>query len=444
MNCCGAENSDDDGDYEPSGSGSGSDSDNDSEKDDARKRLAVQEELPAVRALMLPMICIFGGYASMVGPAQQKFKSELRIGQTGEAAMIFTQAAVFVHYGKLIARLGHDVLFGFLSPLKRVYFSMSLVLIGTLIPPLFVFDLHERWIGFVFFSNGLTGIGLGVFECTYLAVITPLGKLTKAWAIMGIPLGFGIVNILGLICTSMGMPVAYIYWYIVATIPLGMYALWANSAGLDTSVEVAHGHGHGAGVKQRGFLSSLMQCGMWFPLVMPHLVAKLCVNFVMENATPVNYYVYNAPKVPLWSPKNVDGLVRHDLFFAVLGVFVMVGDMTSRRIPASLSLNTVSSNIAILIAAVTSSLLGFYLESLAIGVLAWAGIFMAFWGNGLVYGASAKYFDWAVPKEFNLVAYSLWCFAGDLGGIVGGVTVDLIRNWICGGRQYTYECLSHN
>jgi len=56
----------------------------------------------------------------------------------------------------------------------------------------------------------------------------------------------------------------------------------------------------------------------------------------------------------------------------------------------------------------------------------------------------ARYIDRFVPKEHNLAAYSLWCFVGDAGSILGGSTVDAVRGWICGGHVYTYECLEHN
>merc|ERR1712190_462 len=118
--------------------------------------------------------------------------------------------------------------------------------------------------------------------------------------------------------------------------------------------------------------------------------------------------------------------------------------MISRRVAASLEMTTYRGNVLLLLAAVLCSAVGFYLESLAIAFLAWWGIFSAFWGNGMVYGASAKYIDNSLPKQYNLAAYSFWCFMGDLGGILGGVTVDIVRNWICEGRSYTYECLTHN
>jgi len=325
--------------------------------------------------------------------------------------------------------------------MKRVYLSMTLIFIGTIIPPLFVFNLQCHWIGTVFISYGLSGIGLGVFECTFLAVITPLGKLTKAWAIMGIPMGFGIVNILGLLCTSAGMPVSLLYWYIVLMVPLGVFALVRYGPGSQNEPSCVLGRPSG---QQRNLAAALRDCSSWLPLMLPHIVAKVVVNFVMENATPVNYYTYNAKEVPLWGPEDSNVLIPHDMYFAALGIFVLLGDTLSRRVTASLELPTYIGNVLLLLSAVVCSVVGFYLESWAEAFLAWWGIFFAFWGNGMVYGASAKYIDNALPKQYNLAAYSLWCFMGDIGGILGGVTVDIVRNWICGGHSFRYECLTHN
>ena len=61
------------------------------------------------RIMLLVMLSMFQGYASMVGPLQSAYKHELGVKHGTGAAHAFTQAAVGVHYGKLIARLGHNV-----------------------------------------------------------------------------------------------------------------------------------------------------------------------------------------------------------------------------------------------------------------------------------------------------------------------------------------------
>merc|ERR1719198_2950944 len=99
--------------------------------------------------------------------------------------------------------------------------AMVLTSIGCVLPPLFVFSLHIDWIGFVFISYGFSGMGIGIFETTFLSVITPLGRRTKSWAMIGVPTGFAVINFGGMLLTSLGMPVENLYWYVCAWIPIG-------------------------------------------------------------------------------------------------------------------------------------------------------------------------------------------------------------------------------
>merc|ERR1719296_385808 len=98
---------------------------------------------------------------------------------------IFTQAAVFMHWGKLVMRVGHDFLMPCLSSQMRVVVSMLLVMLGLLVPPVFVFGLGLKWMGFAFLHFSLLGVGVGIFEGVYLSVISPLGPRTKFWAVLG-------------------------------------------------------------------------------------------------------------------------------------------------------------------------------------------------------------------------------------------------------------------
>merc|ERR1719401_3281592 len=100
---------------------------------------------------------------------------------------------------------------------------MGAMMIGCLIPPLFVYLLGSTWMGWVFLSFGLLGLGLGIFECTFLNVITPLGPLTKSWAIMGPPAAFAIINVFGMTLVSFGLPVQALFWYIVCCMPVGIF-----------------------------------------------------------------------------------------------------------------------------------------------------------------------------------------------------------------------------
>ena len=129
--------------------------------------------------MLLVMLSMFQGYASMVGPLQSAYKHELGIKHGSKNAYLFTQAAVGVHYGKLLARLGHNVVFACLSPRSRVIIAMGFMFVGILIPPMLVFTLQWHWVYSVFIAYMLSGMGLGIFEVTFLSVITPLGKATR-------------------------------------------------------------------------------------------------------------------------------------------------------------------------------------------------------------------------------------------------------------------------
>eukprot|EP00435_Cladocopium_sp_Y103_P031124 s2600_g7.t2 len=201
------------------------------DKDDVEKGMCVAEPEEGCAPvtnwyMLLVMLSVYQGYASMVGPLQAAYKYELGVEHGTAAAHVFTQAAVGVHYGKLIAKLGHNIFFACLSPRMRVMLAMVLMFVGVLIPPLLVFTLEFHWVYSVLVSYMLSGLGLGIFAPTFMSVITPMGKATKSWAIVGCPAGFATINILGLSLSSLKMPVVYIYWYIVACLPVGLYFFW--------------------------------------------------------------------------------------------------------------------------------------------------------------------------------------------------------------------------
>jgi len=388
------------------------------------------EELPPARLLLVPMACIFQGYAAYV-VCQRYLKAELNVGHTGEAEHLFTQSTVFMHYGKLVARIGHDVFFGCMSSWSRVVAAMGLVFIAVLIPPVFVWGLGSHWIGHAFLHYGLLGIGVGVFEGTFLSVISPLGAHTKAWAIMGCPLGLALVDILGQLGTSketLDMNPVVIYWYIAVCLPLGLacFVWYAPHVG-----GIAH--------RQASILASLRAWRLWLPAMAPFFIAKAIGNFVMEN-TPGWFYVYNAPKVPMFSPSATTGLMDRDLYFVLIYLSVLLGDGISRRVVYLLPLDVFRRNVQVLCSAVLCSILGFLLESAVVASLTVVAAFLAFWGNGLGYGVATKYIDRFLPPEHSRAIYSLWCMVGDVGAIFGAATVDLVNTFFC-RRHFAFECV---
>ncbi|CAJ1348365.1 unnamed protein product [Effrenium voratum] len=391
------------------------------------KDAEIQPEQPPTRVMMIVMLSMFQGYASMVGPLQSAYKHELGISHGTNAAHIFTQAAVGVHYGKLVARLGHNVFFYCLSPRTRVIIAMFCMLVGVAIPPLLVFTLKWHWVYSVFFSYVLSGLGLGIFEVTFLSVITPLGKATKSWAIIGAPAGFATINILGLTLTSFGIPTVLLYWYIVACIPFGICLFMKFSPTEKTELRTAN------------FAVSLKQAGTWMPGMVPFFAAQFLSHFAMEN-WPAIFYMFHPPKVPLFDSQSEENLMDWGQFFAITYIFIFLGDSISRRIAMYLATPSLARRLMYLGGAMALIIIGLYLESLAIAIVIPLAIFLIFWGNGTIYGLTNNHVDKEVPREHNLASYSFWCFIGDLGAIIGGILVENTHDLFCRGHEGPYEC----
>ncbi|CAE7230370.1 unnamed protein product [Symbiodinium sp. CCMP2456] len=387
------------------------------------------EEQPPVRLMLLVMLSMFQGYASMVGPLQSAYKHRLGISTDGtSAAHAFTQAAVAVHYGKLIARLGHNVVFARLSPWTRVVIAMCFMFVGITIPTLLVFTLGWSWVGSVFIAYMLSGLGLGIFEVTFLSVITPMGRATKAWAIVGAPAGFATINILGLTASSFGLEMVYIYWYILFCLPLGLFLFTRLAPRGNTELKTAN------------FAASLLQARHWMPGMVPFFVAQFLSHFAMEN-WPAIFYMFHPPYVPLFNPKSDQHLMKWGQFFAVTYFFIFLGDSISRRIAIYLSTPSLYRRLVFLGLAMACIALGLYLESLAIAIIIPIAIFLVFWGNGTIYGLTAHHVDKHVPSEHNLASYSFWCFVGDLGAVLGGILVDSTHDLFCRGHLPTLAAL---
>mmetsp|Transcript_104127 Transcript_104127/g.304027 ORF Transcript_104127/g.304027 Transcript_104127/m.304027 type:complete len:412 (-) Transcript_104127:118-1353(-) len=380
-------------------------------------------ELPPRRLLVLPFCCVFQGYACYV-TLQHFLKHEMG----ADESETFTQAAVFMHYGKLAMRVGHDLVLPCFSSWMRVNIAMALMLAGVLVPPILVYGMGCKWMGLAFLHFSMLGISVGIFEGVYLSVISPLGAATKFWAVLGPPLGMGTVNILGLLITSSGVPPVLIYVYVACCLPLGMAIFWRHAP---PPAGVVH--------KPVSFAVALGSAKAWLPKMAPFFVAKLVGSFVMDN-TPGWFYVFNDNTgVPFWGPTSA-WLMNHDLYFAAVNLSVFFGDTLSRRVPYIVSSNSSRTRMALLTSAILTSCLGFYMESFATAVVTLFAGFVAFWGNGLSYAVSTKFIDSTIPEEYNRAVYSIWCMTGDLGGILGASLIDVVNAFFC-PRSYPHECL---
>merc|ERR1712151_1279409 len=81
------------------------------------------------------------------------------------------------------------------------------------------------------------------------------------------------------------------------------------------------------------------------------------------------------------------------------------------------------------------------LDFLLIAIITGIAAFISYFGNGLIYGLSAKFIDAYIPQEHRYAAYNLWCFWGDLAGYAGQSSLSVsIAKAACGGHHYKYVC----
>lgn len=329
--------------------------------------------------------------------------------------------------------VGQNFILAPFEPIKRVYIAMGIMACGTLIPPLMIFTLNSLWLGWVPLTYGMIGIALGVFEGTFLSVITPLGPLTKSWAIMGFPASFFIVNVfLGSLKAAFDVPVALSFWYVTIVVAIG----------IPTFMHIApHETKHdGKSYKQAGLRTSIADWRSWLVKMLPFAFVNIFSHFTMESVLPAVFNTYNAHQVSLLGPTNTTLLMKTSWFLVVFCVTMGVGDMISRRIGYCCDLKQTIHNYFALAFALSCSIVGLWLTTRGIACLVWFSAFLAFFGNGFNYAVTSKYIDKFVPRKHNLAAYSVWMFVGYCGAIAGAVLVTVVRGWICEGHVYEYQC----
>lgn len=144
--------------------------------------------------------------------------------------------------------------------------------VAVLIPVVFIWGADMTELSLVYLQYTLGGVAVGLFEGTFLSVISVLGKSTKSYAIMGAPLGFAVHNILLGSVVPRGYEVIY-YVYSAACIPFAVVIFYYYAP-----KTAADGEGKGCQV----FLKSLQRPQEWLMAMLPWFFAKFVGNFVME------------------------------------------------------------------------------------------------------------------------------------------------------------------
>ena len=385
---------------------------------------------PPVRILLLAFMIMFQGYGVMNGNPAHALKMKLDLLPSEAAA--FQDATASFQLSKLLMRILQISLLVFMQPNGIVYLAYGVMFVAVLIPIIFIWGADMKDLSVVYLQYTLGGIAIGLFEGTFLSVISVLGKSTKTFAIMGAPLGFAVHNILLGSVVPAGYEVIY-YIYSAACIPFAVVIFYFYAPIADVS-----SHGKGCQI----FLKSLQQPKQWLPQMLPWFLAKFAGNFVMEDAFPLLYLTFNTKKVPLFGPASTSPTVPFKYYTAFYWFVLMaLGDTVSRRVPEVLKLATPKAWGLWIIISILLCVGGEALNFLLVPIITGLAAFIAYFGNGLVYGLSAQFIDAYIPAEHRYTAYNLWCFAGDVAGYAGqgGLSVKIAES-ACRGRNYTYIC----
>lgn len=387
-------------------------------------------EPPPVRILLLAFMIMFQGYGVMNGNPARALKMKLDLPPSEAAA--FQNATASFQLSKLLMRILQISLLVFLQPNGIVYLAYAIMFVALLIPIIFVWGEDMKDLSVVYLQYTLGGIPIGLFEGTFLSVISVLGKKTKTFAIMGAPLGFAVHNILLGSVLPAGYEVLY-YVYSAACIPVAVAIFYFYAPLAD-----ANSQGKGCQI----FLKSLQQPQQWLLAMLPWFLAKFAGNFVMEDAFPLLYLTFNTPHVPLFAPSSTSPTIPFKYYTAFYYFVLMaLGDTISRRVPEVLNLSTGKAWGFWIVTSILLCIAGEALNFLLIPIITGFAAFIAYFGNGLVYGLSAQYIDAYIAAEHRYTAYNLWCFAGDLAGYAGqGALSVKIAESACEGRHYTYIC----
>lgn len=395
---------------------------------------------------------MFQGYGVMVGNPEFVLRHWLEDNAKNNGSPVshtfhkdFQVATATFQFAKLSMRVCQIAFLVFLKPNGLVYVAYSVMAVGVFTPLLFVWALGVSDLWVVYFQYICGGIAVGLFEGTFLSCISGLGKSTKTAVIMGAPLGFAMNNtVIATLCANPFnlTPVLYFVWCLVC-LPVGAFIFYTYAP------VAAAGAASGKGCDS--FSNSMKKWIEWMPLMAPWFVAKFIGNFVLEDGFPFLFNVMNTKLVPMWSfdPSTTDisTTISMDHYKAFYWFVLMaMGDTISRRVPHYVQLappmSAFGGRVAFwIIFSIALCVGGEALCFLVIPIISGIAAFISNFGNGFIYGLSAKFIDAYIPIEHHYAAYNMWCFCGDLGGWAGqgGLSVD-IANAACEGRNYTFVC----
>merc|ERR1740124_794472 len=287
------------------------------------------------------------------------------------------------------------------------------------------FVFKTTFIPFVYIAYFFVGVSVGTYESNMLSCITPLGHDTKVWAILGMPVGFNAVSIVGfLLMGNVGLSPFWLYFATAVLCCLGIFTMYSRIP--DIVIE-----NNGQTLPQ--FIDNLKQIRQWFPLIWKHCIALMIDMFAVSFFTAYNIYFWHGGKSLPMDGINTSDLLNHDTFFSIINCCTFIGDFASRKLVYTFPLFDPLMYVGL-------TIIG---GGMCLAEIAWMvpiGMLFIFFANGAIYATSTKYIDKHVKKEFNLISLSFWLFIGDIGSVVGSNTWQPLSKEECKGIHNPYIC----
>ena len=172
----------------------------------------------------------------------------------------------------------------------------------------------------------------------------------------------------------------------------------------------------------------------WLPKIGWQCLA-LCLDMrAVSFFTGISYWLYSGKKVAMLGTHNYSWLVDKHWFFVFFNALQLLGNGRALRIVYRLS-KIYHPCLYLVVSAIGAGML-----LSTVPQLGPIGIGLVFFANGAVYGSSTRHIDLHVDKKFNLLALSIWLFAGDVGSVIGSNSWQEVAVALHGSDNAPYYC----
>lgn len=367
---------------------------------------------------------VFMGYACCFA-LQQKLSVNfgLTLGASGDKlSNTYGVATSFVYFFNLIFRvLGHNIVFGCLSPKWRVTTSLISMIIGMCFF-IFVSNRKSNPVGLAFIPFAFCGVCEGSYGPNMLNVVNNMGN-TRLYVVLAMPVGVSLITILGFFLMGFGVP--YTVFYIVTAVCLLIAIILYHLTVFPEACRNSSGQ-HNFNLKDFG--NDICNIGDWFPKIwfcsLVFLLNMVCLALFNPGCT---LYTYQSRVTYRLLGFTID----NNFFMLAYNTCSFLGDFFSRKVmDKKRIINPVFYFILLCF--------GFAINISQIPEIVPFAAFCFSWANGGLYVQCTKLISMLFKEKYHLTATSTWLFIGDSGSTSGANIVQFLRPVIASIKQRMY------